>query len=53
MGKMNKGKSPTKVPAGGFGAARRQQPMPGPTNPGQPVAMKKALDRKPKSGKGI
>ena len=52
-GKMNKGTSPTKAVAGGFGTARRQQPMPGPTNPGQPIAMKKALARKPKSSKGI
>ena len=52
-GKMNKGSSPTKVVAGGFASAKRQGPMPGPTNPGQPIAMKKALARKPKSSKGI
>ena len=52
-GKMNKGTSPTKTVAGGFGFARRQTPIAGPTNPGQPIAMKKALARKSKSSKGI
>jgi hypothetical protein len=44
-GKMNKGSSPTRVPAGGIGKVMQQQPMPGPTNPGQPIAMKKALSK--------
>lgn len=45
MGKMNKGKSPSRVPAGGFATAFQQKPMPGPSNPGQPIAMKKALSK--------
>ncbi len=44
-GKMGKGSSPTKVVAGGFGKVMKQGPMPGPTNPGQPIAMKKALSK--------
>jgi hypothetical protein len=44
-GKMNKGSSPSGVVAGGFGSAKRQGAMPGPANPGQPIAMKKALSR--------
>lgn len=45
-----KGTSPTNVVAGST-TSKTQKPMPGPTSPGQPVAMKKALARKaPRAG---
>lgn len=55
---MAKGKGvTTNVVAGRKGAVVRQAAMPGPTNPGQPVAMRKALSKsKPnpfKGGKGL
>lgn len=45
--------NPTRVVAGGPGKSEAQKPMPGPTNPGQPISMKKALARKPMSSKGL
>jgi hypothetical protein len=47
----SKGSSPTHVVAGGPGHSFAQQPIPGPTSPGQPIAMKKALAKKASSGK--
>jgi hypothetical protein len=46
----SKGSSPTHVVAGGPGHSFAQQPIPGPTSPGQPIAMKKALSKKPRGG---
>lgn len=46
----SKGSSPTHVVAGGPGHSFAQQPMPGPTSPGQPIAMKKALAKKSPRG---
>jgi hypothetical protein len=37
---------------GGGGMSAPQHPFPGPTNPGQPVAMRKALAKKSKPDKG-
>lgn len=48
-----KGASPTRVVAGQAGKSFVQSPMPGPTNPGQPVAMKRALTRKSVPSKGL
>jgi hypothetical protein len=36
--------------AGGPGHSFAQQPIPGPTSPGQPIAMKKALAKKSPRG---
>lgn len=46
----SKGSSPTGVVAGGPGRSFAQQAMPGPTSPGQPAAMKKALAKKSSHG---
>jgi len=48
-----KGSSPTRVVAGGPGKSFAQTAMPGPTNPGQPIAMKRALAKKPVRSKGL
>lgn len=48
-----KGSAPTKVVAGAAGKSVAQGPMPGPANPGQPIAMKRALARKPTTSKGL
>ncbi len=48
-----KGGSPTKVVAGGPGKSFAQTAMPGPTSPGPPASMKKALARKAGPSKGI
>lgn len=45
------GKSPQNL-SGAPGHAPVQGPIPGPTNPGQPVAMKKALAKKSTPNKG-
>jgi len=46
----SRGSSPTHVVAGGPGHSFAQQPIPGPTSPGQPIAMKKALAKKSSHG---
>lgn len=46
----SRGSSPTHVVAGGPGHSFAQQPIPGPTSPGQPIAMKKALAKKSPRG---
>ncbi len=38
---------------GAVNKALPQRPMPGPTNPGQPISMKKALARKAPPSKGL
>jgi len=50
-----KASNPTKVVAGNVASkgAMPQSPMPGPTNPGQPIAMKRALAKKSPSSKGL
>lgn len=48
----SRGSSPSRVVAGGPGASFAQSPMPGPTSPGAPPAMKKALAKKSSGGKG-
>ncbi len=49
------GNNPTKVVGGNVASkgAIPQSKMPGPTSPGQPSAMKKALAKKSISGKGL
>jgi hypothetical protein len=42
----SRGSSPSRNVAGGPGHSFAQQPIPGPTSPGQPIAMKKALAKK-------
>lgn len=46
----SKGSSPAHNVAGGPGHSFAQQPYPGPTSPGQPIAMKKALAKKSAHG---
>jgi hypothetical protein len=46
----SKGSSPAHNVAGGPGHSFAQQPYPGPTSPGQPTAMKKALAKKSTRG---
>ncbi len=46
----SRGSSPTHVVAGGPGHSFAQQPIAGPTSPGQPSAMKKALTKKSPHG---
>ena len=40
------------TPGSGATGAHPQQPVPGPTNPGPPISMKKALAKKPYRSKG-
>lgn len=49
----SKGSSPSREVAGGPGHSFKQQPIPGPTNPGQPISMKKALAKKSPRSKGL
>lgn len=51
-GKVKPGNTTGVVP-GGPGKSVAQKPMAGPTNPGQPISMKKALARKSMSSKGM
>jgi hypothetical protein len=46
----SKGSSPSCNVAGGPGHSFAQSPIPGPTSPGQPIAMKKALAKKGSKG---
>jgi hypothetical protein len=46
----SKGSSPTHVVAGGPGHSFAQQPIAGPTSPGQPISMRKALAKKSPRG---
>jgi hypothetical protein len=50
VNEASRGSSPTGVSGGGPGASRPQKPIPGPTSPGQPSAMKKALAKKSARG---
>lgn len=45
-----KGSNPTGTSGGNPGRSLVQHPMPGPTSPGQPIAMKRALTKKPIRG---
>lgn len=45
-----RGSNPTGVSGGTPGRSVVQQPLAGPTNPGQPTAMKRALAKKPIRG---
>lgn len=49
------GNNPTKVVGGNVASkgAMPQSPMPGPTSPGQPASMKKALAKKSQPSKGL
>jgi hypothetical protein len=46
----SKGSSPSHNVAGGPGHSFAQSPIPGPSSPGQPIAMKKALAKKSPKG---
>lgn len=50
VNEASRGSSPTGVSGGGPGVSRPQRPIPGPTSPGQPSAMKKALAKKSQRG---
>lgn len=50
VAKVKPSASPAHNVGGGPGHGFPQQPIPGPTNPGQPVAMKKALSKKARGG---
>jgi hypothetical protein len=46
----SKGTSPSGVVSGGPGFAPGPKPFANPSSPGQPIAMRKALSKKPRSG---
>jgi hypothetical protein len=46
----SRGSSPTNGVPGGPGHSFAQRPFAGPASPGQPVAMKRALTKKPRGG---
>jgi hypothetical protein len=50
VNQSSRGSSPTRVVAGGPGHTFAQSPMPGPTSPGPPTSMKKALAKKSPRG---
>lgn len=48
----SRGSNPSFTSGGHPGKSMPQQPIPGPKSPGQPIAMKRALAKKPNTDKG-